>query len=341
MKTPAHAATADTASRPHALTDGDDRRHRLEDSPLARESLIFLLFLPEENVGVIAYTWVDGKGDAGSMGLVFGPDDERYARFHVEGVRMSPDADFDDWTVGPMHVSHGAPHQEAHVTFEHEGVSLDYQFTASTPAFTYHDNPDGCPPFLADNRLEQSGVVRGTLTIGDRVIPFDTTGHRDHSWGTRDWTAFHHYKWINIQAPGIAINLMHGLAMDQLWQLGYVDRDGQQSPIVSIEAHVERDAEFWSYTSVDLSLVDALGRTTEVTAGHRTSLAVWPAGGLQSHDAAGPCVVAGVPGLIHVEEGWRPDFVAQRKAVASAAFDTEAGHALLSTNRAVGAAEKG
>ncbi len=338
MTTTADAPAAPGPSRPHALTDRDDRRHRLDASPLARESLIFLLFLPEEELGVIAYTWVDGEGNAGSMGLVFGPDDRRYARFHVEGVDMPEDADFDDWTVGPLHVAHGVPHQDAHVTFEYEGVSLDYNFQASTPAFTYHDNRDGCPAFLADNRLEQSGTVHGTLTIGDRVVEFDTTGHRDHSWGTRDWTAFHHYKWINIQAPGIAVNLMHGLAVDQLWQLGYVDRDGQQSPIVSIDARLERDAEHWSYTSLELTLVDELGRTTEVTGGPRTSLAVWPAGGLQSHDAAGPCVVAGVPGIVHVEEGWRPDFVAQRKAVAAAAFDTEAGRAMLSTNRAVGAA---
>ena len=46
-------------------------------SPLERESLIFLLFLPDEDLGVIVYTWVNGAHEAGSMGLVFGRDNER------------------------------------------------------------------------------------------------------------------------------------------------------------------------------------------------------------------------------------------------------------------------
>ena len=321
-----------------SLTDADDRRHQLSDLPIDRESLIFLLFLPEEDLGVIAYTWVNGQHQAASMGLVFGRDDERFAQFHVDGVRVDPAADFDDWTVGPLTVRHGEPHTTAHVSFEHEGVTLDYSFEAITPAFSYHDNAGGCPAWLATNRLEQSGKVRGRLTIGDRVIDFDTTGHRDHSWGTRDWTAIHHYKWVNIQAGSdIAINFMHGMAVDQLYELGYVDRDGAQSPITSISTSIDRDPEFFSYTSANFSLVDELGRTTEITGGPRTAHVVWPAGGLESHDAGGPCTVDGVPGLMHVEEGWHPQFVERRKALLAPDLTSEAARQALAVNASVGA----
>lgn len=144
----------------HALTDADDRRHVLAPNPLARESLIFLLFLPEEHLGCIAYTWVDGEGKAGSMALVFGEENDQLFKSYTEGVAMAPDADFDDWQVGNLHVAHGAPHQDARVVFDGvnadgERFALDYAFTAMTPAFTYHDNADGCPTVLADNRLEQ------------------------------------------------------------------------------------------------------------------------------------------------------------------------------------------
>jgi hypothetical protein len=333
-----------TLPRPHALTDRDDRRHSLPASSLARESLIFLLFLPEENLGCIAYTWVDGAGSAGSMALVFGEDDDQLFKFHTEGVPMPADADFDDWRVGALHVAHGAPHRDARVRFDEtdaEGrrFALDYAFEAMTPAFTYHDNPDGCPVVLADNRLEQSGRVHGVITVAGREIPFETTGHRDHSWGTRDWTAFHHYKWVNVQTPsGTAINFMHGMIIDRLYELGYVDKDGRQSPIVSIDADIERDAEYFGYVSADFTLIDADGRTTRVTGGPRTSLAVWPAGGLVSHDAAGTCEVDGEPGLMHIEEGWDPQFVTRRKAVLVGDFTTDAGQRLLAANRGVGEA---
>ncbi|MEV0110063.1 hypothetical protein AB0H42_27515 [Nocardia sp. NPDC050799] len=320
-----------------ALTPADDRRHRLAGSPLDRESLIFLTFLPEEDLGVIAYTWVNGAHEAGAMGLVFGRDNERHGQFHVEGQPVSPDADFDDWTVGPMTVRHGEPHRDAHVTFESGGIALDYRFEATTPAFTYHDNRGGCPAWLADNRLEQSGLVRGTLTIGDRVVPFDTTGHRDHSWGRRDWTAIHQYRWVNVQSgPDIAINFMHGSALDQNLVLGYVDRDGEQSPVVSVSVDISRDREHFSYTAARFVLVDELGRRTEITADGRSALAVWPAGGLESHDAGGPCTVAGRPGLIHIEEGWHPEFVNRRRAMMAESFGTAEERAVLAVNRDVG-----
>ncbi|WP_439031265.1 DUF7064 domain-containing protein [Gordonia terrae] len=319
------------------LTDRDDRRHKLQNSALERESLIFILFLPDEDIGVIAYTWVDGESKAGSMGLVFGRNNERIAQFHTEGVAMAPDADFDDWTVGQISVRHGVPHEDARVRFEHGDVALDYRFEATTKPFTYHDNADGCPNWLADNRLEQSGLAKGTLRIGDRMIEFDTTGHRDHSWGRRDWTAIHQYRWVNVQSgPDIAINFLEGAALDQHYQLGYVDRDGEQSPIRSISVDIDRDLEHYSYTSARFVLVDELDRVTEIEADHRDALAVWPAGGLQSHDAGGPCLVAGRPGRIHIEEGWRPDFVEQQKTMLAERFDSDADRAVLTVNRGVG-----
>ena len=295
------------------LTDADDRRHRLAPSPLSRESLIFTLFLPEEDLGMIAYTWVDGESVASSMITVFGRDDERLVHHVTSGVPMPLDADFTDWQVGPLRVRHGEPHRRARVTFEHDDVVLDYRFEAINEAFSYHDNADGCPAFLADDRLEQCGLVTGTLTIGDRRIDVDTTGHRDHSWGTRDWTAFHHYKWVNAQAgAGIAVNFLHALAMDRQYQLGYVYRDGEQSPVTAIEAQVERDDEHYAYTSARFVLTDEKGRVTEIETGDRTALVVWPAGSLVSRDAASACTVAGRPGIVHIEEGWIADFVSHR-----------------------------
>jgi hypothetical protein len=329
-----------------ALTDADDRRHLLAKTPLARESLIFLLFLPEENLGCITYTWVNGEGDAGSMILVFGEENDQLFKSYTENVPMPADADFDDWSVGSLRVQHGAPHQVARVVFDEldgEGrrFAMDYNFEAMTPAFTYHDNADGCPAVLADNRLEQSGRVRGSVTIGERVIPFDTTGHRDHSWGTRDWTAFHHYKWVNVQTPsGTAVNFMDGFIIDKHYQLGYVEKDGVQSPIASIVADLERDDELFSYTSASFTLTDEEGRVTSVIGGPRSCLAVWPAGGLESHDAAGPCTVDGENGLLHVEEGWDPRFVERRGAIAALrdGRDTVAARSMLAVNRGVGEA---
>src|SRR5438094_599627 len=82
----------------------------------------------------------------------------------------------------------------------------------------------------ADGRFEQSGRVQGTLRVAGRTIPFDTTAHRDHSWGTRDWSSLHHWKWISGQGgpgPGapegtvLTFNAFKGLALGQVDINGY------------------------------------------------------------------------------------------------------------------------
>lgn len=321
-----------------SLVTQDDRRHKLDNSDLARESLFFEVSLPEEHLGILAYTWVDAAHKAGSIGLVFGEDDERLGQFSVQGLDVSPAADFDSWEVGPLTIQHEEAHKTAHVAFEHDEVSVDFHFEATTPAFSYRDNIGGCPSFFADNRLEQSGSVSGLLKIGQRSITFNATGHRDHSWGSRDWTAFHHYKWVCIQAgSSIGINFTQALALDRLYQWGYVDRDGEQSPIVSIQAEVDRDAEFYAYTSAEFILLDELGRTTAVNAGKRSSLVTYPAGGLLLLDALGDCTVADNEGVIYFQEGWDPQFIERRKALAPDNKDSIKAKEFLRANKDVGA----
>ncbi|EWT06082.1 hypothetical protein N864_00235 [Intrasporangium chromatireducens Q5-1] len=320
-----------------SISMSDDRRHTLENSALSRESLFFQVSIPEESLAALAYTWVDGAHQAGCTVLVFGDNDERLSQFSVQGIDVSPATDFDNWTVGPLVVQHGEPHRTAHVAFDHEGVTLDYTFEATTPAFSYRDNEDGCPAFFADNRLEQSGRVHGTIAIHDRVVPFDTTGHRDHSWGTRDWTAFHHWKWACVQAGSeIGINFTYGLALGRLFQWGYVDRDGVQAPIVSISGDVERDPDHYAYTSMAFSLVDALGRTTDFSAGRRSTFVRYPAGGMVLLDAAGLCEVAGLEGQVYLQEGWEPEYVERRKALSFADGDSDVTTRLLAMNKDVG-----
>ena len=102
--------------------------------------------------------------------------------------------------------------------------------------------------------------------------------------------------------------------------------------MASIDADI---VQTYSYTSAQVEVVDQLGRTTSVSAHERTALAVWPAGGLESHDAAGLRTVAGGPGLIHIKEGWHAEFVERRKAMLDSDFDYEAAKRALSVNRDV------
>src|SRR3546814_15734927 len=84
----------------------------------------------------------------------------------------------------------------SYVRGETPEATCDFDFEAFHSPYADGSDRRGCPAYCATDRIEQAGRAKGTLRIGDRVIAFDATGHRDHSWGTRDWVPFQHYEWF-------------------------------------------------------------------------------------------------------------------------------------------------
>jgi hypothetical protein len=285
------------------LEPQDDLRHTLTPGPHARESLFYNLLLPDEGLLVMFYTWVDGDGRAGHLFAVASEDNERLAFSATDGVPVG-DRDFDDWEVEGLRVRHGDLLQTAHLEFDGDGVSYRAQFDALHEAFSYLDNDDGCPSFLAHNRFEQAGCMRGTLTVDGREIAFDTTAHRDHSWGERDWDSIQDWKWISAQAgEGLALNVLLLHARGETTRHGYVYRDGEVVPVVDIRVKADFDANWWQ-TRGTIVIVDATGREVVVEAG-RFALFRFEAGErIVMHEAACTGTIDGTDALVHFEAGW-------------------------------------
>ncbi len=47
-------------------------------------------------------------------------------------------------------------------------------------------------------RIEQGGILTGTVKVGSRSFNVSMRGIRDHSWGKRDWTYLNRYLWTVI-----------------------------------------------------------------------------------------------------------------------------------------------
>src|SRR3546814_10821374 len=107
------------------------------------------------------------------------------------------------------------------VRWEGPEASVDFRFEAFHPPYAYSTHAGGCPPYAADDRIEQSGRITGTLRIGDRVIDIRTMGHRDHSWGTRDWGALHFYRWLQSQAGEDMRSEEHTSELQSLMRIPY------------------------------------------------------------------------------------------------------------------------
>jgi len=299
-------APLNTLPRPKfSLDPCHDNRHILRDDPNARESLVFMLQLPEHNIAAFVYTWVNNQHKAGAALCVYGPGVGAAPIFEVvDNIPVPADQGFDQWRVGNVHVVHGAALQSADVNYVSDTVNLQYHFDATHPAYNYGSHAEGCPNWLADDRFEQSGQVTGTLTLGDRKIPFATMGHRDHSWGTRDWGVAQHWKWLEAQTgPETSVHFYEIGALGRTQLRGYVQRDGHIAEVTAVDVSFRHD-DLLRHTEITANVTDELGRTTRVT-GKTFALFEFKVSPLATLNEGSMSVeIDGVSGVGHVEMCW-------------------------------------
>ncbi|WP_028933262.1 DUF7064 domain-containing protein [Pseudonocardia spinosispora] len=290
------------------LTPSDDRRHRPADGTKGRDSLYFNLMLPEHELGVFVYTWVDHRGVAGRLVTAWGPEEKPYA-FEIEhGIDMG-EADFDDWNVAGLRMRHLEPLSTAQVTFSSTPIELTYDFQGLHEAFDFDRNPLGCPRWMALNRFEQTGRASGEVRVGDRTIRFDQPAHRDHSWGRRNWRMPQHWKWIVAQTPsGQGLNLFQWVVKGELGTNGYVLRDGEPVGLVDARCRAVYDDDMTS-RRLHATLVDEEGGETELVLDRFGSVALPVGANTVLNEAACRAAIDGEASWGQFETQWPASYV--------------------------------
>jgi len=283
----------------------NDARHRLRDLPLERESIPYVLVLPEHRICAFIYTWVNKDHLAGSIFVAYGPGiGEQPIVEAIDNVDMGPSRNFDDWKVGCVHFKQDLKLDRAEIRVDSKRAKLEARFESAHPAYAYGCHPDGCPDYAATNRLEQAGRIYGTLSIDGKSMVFDTTGARDHSWGTRDWQTPQHWKWLHAQAgPGLCVHFWQINARGRTDLRGYVFRDGNMAEVESVEIDFELDAQY-RQKRIEARVRDRLGRFTSLSGEFFAHYALIPGphttlieGGLQ-------CRIEGQAGVGWAEFMW-------------------------------------
>lgn len=287
-------------------------RHRLDPARNAhRESLVWVVPEPATGLTTFAYTWVNAEGSAGAALAVFGRDLEQQIFEKVDGIDVPDSMGFDEWRVGPLALSLAPDGSTSNVQFRGEQASLSLDFSGFHPAYRYGTHARGCPSFFADDRLEQSGTAVGRLGFGGRTVEFTTPAQRDHSWGTRDWAAMHHMKWVNaLTDSGQAVHAVELLAFGQRYLRGYVNLDGHLSPLVALDLAYDLDAGML-HTEMDAVFTDLDGRDVAVRffdGGPHFEWDVNPR--LTLRDTAMRVTIAGEEGVGYVDMSWAPDYFA-------------------------------
>lgn len=221
----------------------DDLRHRPVADGGMRDSLFWQVSLPDEKLCLQAYFFCTGSGNAGYNMCLWGAGLAKpVMHFHMGKVDAAND--FSDLAFGALALTQSPDEGSSHLRYDRDGLSVDLRFQALHDAFSYHANDDGLPDWFATNRIEQSGTLAGMIRLGDRQVSLDgRVGHRDHSWGLRDWRVPHHWKWLSAYTPdgATALNAWIWYARGEHGVAGYVARDGEVHPIKGIREKTTYD----------------------------------------------------------------------------------------------------
>ena len=282
----------------------NDGRHKLRDLPLERESIPYVVSLPEHGIGAFIYTWVTKDNIAGSLFVVYGPGiGEQPIVEAMDGVLMGPDKNFNDWQVGKLHLQQDLKLHSATMKAQGGRIGLDARFESLHPAYAYGFHPDGCPNYAATNRLEQSGRLKGVLTVDGKAYALDTTCARDHSWGTRDWDMPQHWKWLHAQAGDTCLHFWQIHAQGRIDLRGYVFRDGRMAEVDTVDVQMEFDAKY-QQQRVTANVHDTAGRTSRVSGEYFGHFPLTPVPSCTLMEGAMRCEIDGKPGVGWTEVMW-------------------------------------
>ncbi|AKH68246.1 hypothetical protein IMCC21906_00553 [Spongiibacter sp. IMCC21906] len=242
----------------------DDLRHRPLPGGKMRDSLFWEMIMPDEKLGFQAYLYLAGTGQAGFNVIVWGEQEKPYVLELGHG-EVSDDMDFDNFQLQGLSLSQPELRKTACLRYESDKVKLEYQFTALHDAFSFRQNPQGLPKWFALNRFEQTGHVKGFLEFDGRRIEWDRIGHRDHSWGTRQWGVPHHWKWLIAYSPD-GRHIVNGwiyIAKGEIGFAGYVVKDGDLLPIDHIKHHADYDDDM-GQMHLEADIIDTRGGVTHL-----------------------------------------------------------------------------
>ncbi|OZC29697.1 DUF7064 domain-containing protein [Gordonia polyisoprenivorans] len=181
-------------------------------------------------------------------------------------------------------------------------------WTAAGPPHDFsalRDASDGAHHF------EQVGTVEGTVSIGGRTRHVEALGHRDKSWGVRDWASVAGWEWLTAQfGSDFAFNATLALLAGSDDPAGFVFRDGENRAVTAIDVDYTWGRRSHVPETARISLCDEDGTTYAITATAITQVPLVKKGlFLQETHARFETVVDGVPRTGHgvLEHAWHAD----------------------------------
>jgi hypothetical protein len=249
------------------ISDAHERLHPIEDpSPHWSDSLYFNAWDPGTDTFVMSRIAVLGNAGRVTGGWLVWVDGTLTHAYGRELTEIPP-TDWDVMATDGLTYRMLASGRSWAVQLDDGDTRAHLEWHGDSPATSYDAHPDGpLPKAVAWGHYEQSCRVTGDLVLGDRRIPFDGRGQRDHSWGFRHWAGLHQWHWVTgFLRDGRAFNLFEVHTHDDTTSVnGYVHGPDGDDYIVAAERTLLR-ADDGGAASFQLAATTAGGTVLRVT----------------------------------------------------------------------------
>lgn len=166
------------------------------------------------------------------------------------------------------------PMEQWKVKFEDRKFKLDVTFDARFPVFNYLSHEDPLVSLekygveildvAAQQHYEQGMKAKGSLVLKKtgETRNIDCLGHRDHSWGTRDWVNIDRWNWISAQFEDKTINIARVEVIGKILQTGFISTKDGNIHIKNVEVTTKTKEDGKTPVSSTFGLTDEKGNKT-------------------------------------------------------------------------------
>ena len=253
------------------LTEQDEFMHPFETYPLHHNESWYFNFIDRSNNVYCVSRFSFEMGQKRSRILFLLVIDENVTTYfkEVPFETMPDNLEFNKrlkyYCIKPM--------KQWRLTFEDRKIKLDVTFDARFPVVNSAAGEDPIAVLeeygleildvAAQQHYEQSMKASGTLTLKkkEETRKVNCLGHRDHSWGARDWVHIDAWNWGAAQFADKTIGFVRSDVLGKNPQFGFIStKDGNQK-IEKVEATTQTKEDGKTPVSSTFILTDENGKT--------------------------------------------------------------------------------
>ncbi len=126
----------------------------------------------------------------------------------------------------------------------------------------------------AQRHYEQGCICKGTLTTrkSGESMDFEILGHRDHSWGVRDWVFIDRWNWISAQFPDQTVNIARIEVKGHLLMAGFISTKDGNRPVKDVQVTTETEKDGKTPVASKFLITDSKGEKLKITSKTRFSI---------------------------------------------------------------------